>query len=1121
MQAKRNRAAVLCFGGWGLQTMLHLWPRIRFIQEERQAIGIGRQLPDLNQLTAFAAILPEVVPTDPTTYRPFRLLRPYGEGYPEPFYVEKVVEGINPLEKRADFSQLTYAERIGATLLERALIDQHLEELSPQFPPIFESLPAGVRVSRLKLFESSMSWAEAAARTIVQKVIDSTRLDHVETEDPLVQSTLYVVASLAEPLTSALIWPIVSELVATLGNRNIVNVVAILSTGSFAQDDTRVIEEASSYVALSELEALSGINTRATSYLRDVVEKSGKLGWKQRVGQKRFNRIYLLDREKSNQALARNALELAVLAGNAIESFLVANGESFIESQLGPATTSPTPSVYSLLGAASDYVPLAQYVISAVREEQKRIIREKVLLNGELPHVQASLQELRASPEEAIANLLPPRTRGIFERESARARLVRLIRQTFLPTRAMITQRARQALPAIFDGYHRETPRAAVDHLLPPLQVAHRYILPETIEEDLSETPALWQWRRLAEQQLEKVAHDIQHELETSHFEKAWGLTYDSPSPAQEQIAAHLGPYRHKSWSTRHQNDKRTVPAATFKVVQSAVEDICRQPSGIMMAKARLASWIEEVERVLDEQRQFGLTTDLLWNDRTDRRYRRWERTFFRVAESRPHTSAMLVRIILMAMFIAYLIFSWLLFESGLQLSVRTLVLAALGSGGLTAFFALIPWLGNNWRVSRMQNQLFDLEQDRFSQNTNQMVRSSLHRVYQRLWEELTLVQKTLQEPLDQLEKETKTQDSFQIPPLGIAPTHLRIAHTNDEIWEDIKRLIQQERRADGKTAIACLRDNWQNDGKILRNWQDQGTRLAQRVRLALELPLNERELKSLLELTARQKIIDQANQTPPATPEQLESQLAAQLTQLEQDRRSHAWCGYVSGQPNQNNPTAACTACPNLDRHHCPFSDGGREQRQDWSLVSIVQEYVTDATRHLIPENGLISNRSEFMQEIGQRFAIERLILADLDTNTSANASVYKEKDKSLHFVEHIYARAKPAANYDIIHSLSHQHIEIEFGATLEGEKSLLQRAFAQRRMNLLASYDPMSVSAVRTINGLTLQDLMLVERCNREYQRLHPDDKSSLTLLSGHKAEMLYGKKENEMITYEKIRF
>ncbi len=76
----RTRAAILCFGGWGLQTMLHLWPRLRLIQEERELTGCVLELPNLDRLTAFAAILPEMAPAlSVLPAAPFQVLQPNPE----------------------------------------------------------------------------------------------------------------------------------------------------------------------------------------------------------------------------------------------------------------------------------------------------------------------------------------------------------------------------------------------------------------------------------------------------------------------------------------------------------------------------------------------------------------------------------------------------------------------------------------------------------------------------------------------------------------------------------------------------------------------------------------------------------------------------------------------------------------------------------------------------------------------------------------------------------------------------------------------------------------------------------------------------------------------------------
>src|SRR5690606_14099771 len=149
------------------------------------------------------------------------------------------------------------------------------------------------------------------------------RQDNLAPDDPFVQTTLYVVAPLFEPLTSALIWPLVGGLMARLGRRHISNVVCLFATGSYATDLTRGIEDAAAYSALQELEVLTGMRrdeARRAALAAQV--RSIRPALAEYVGEPIFDRIYLLDREKSNQGLAQDSHELAVLAGNALEALV-------------------------------------------------------------------------------------------------------------------------------------------------------------------------------------------------------------------------------------------------------------------------------------------------------------------------------------------------------------------------------------------------------------------------------------------------------------------------------------------------------------------------------------------------------------------------------------------------------------------------------------------------------------------------------------------------------------------------------------------------------------------------------------------------------------------------------
>ena len=98
--------------------------------------------------------------------------------------------------------------------------------------------------------------------------------------DPFVQTTLYVVAPLYEPLTSALIWPMIAHQLNYLGQRHIAQVVGLFAAGSYATDSSRVIEDASCYAAMAELEAFTGRRradlAKVMASLRDEVPKRAR-----------------------------------------------------------------------------------------------------------------------------------------------------------------------------------------------------------------------------------------------------------------------------------------------------------------------------------------------------------------------------------------------------------------------------------------------------------------------------------------------------------------------------------------------------------------------------------------------------------------------------------------------------------------------------------------------------------------------------------------------------------------------------------------------------------------------------------------------------------------------------
>ena len=124
---------------------------------------------------------------------------------------------------------------------------------------------------------------------------------------PFVQTTIYVIAPLSEPRASALVWPVVSELVEAFSRRHVSRVIAFFSTASFAPDDGHALEEATAHMALRELEALTGAAGQddRPDFLARLIADCGGAAWEERVGSKLFDVVYLIDPRRATRPWPR------------------------------------------------------------------------------------------------------------------------------------------------------------------------------------------------------------------------------------------------------------------------------------------------------------------------------------------------------------------------------------------------------------------------------------------------------------------------------------------------------------------------------------------------------------------------------------------------------------------------------------------------------------------------------------------------------------------------------------------------------------------------------------------------------------------------------------------------
>jgi hypothetical protein len=794
----RTRAAVLCFGGWGLQTMLHLWPRIRLIQEERQVLGIDRELPNLDRLTAFAAILPQSAPASGTQpVPPCHVLQPNLERYPSPFYLERQLASIAAEATEASVSGLTYAERVGARLLKRVQHDGYVRPLPVTFRQPANDESGERPASRVGTFRAGIEAAGPIVRALLSQVIDPTRLDSMQSRDPLVQTTIYVIAPLSEPLASALVWPVVSELVGALRRRHVSRVIAFFSTASFAPDDGRAIEEATAHMSLRELEALTGStgqDDRPDLFSRLIADCGGAV-WEERVGRRLFDVVYLIDREKSNQALAENALDLSVLAGNAVEAFLTADGLGHLERSLGPETVTGRPS-YSVLGAASDHVPLAEYIASAIEEEQKWVIRSAVLAAGDRPvadlrvTVEANLQALGATPDTLVRRFLDAGGTPMFEAAS---------------------DRPSPAWP-------------------PGVRIAEGCLLPKAAASDLRATKDPMRWRELLEFRAAGVTAEVKRAYGAAQL--AWGLPPDKLDGGERVPSARGGDPEPTDLADSRAN-VGVIPQAADLAAEQIVADMCSAPDGILRARARLAGWLGAVGALLHDLRQEAGTGDS--GDETyQTRLDAWQWAFTSAAASHSQTVTLWVSILLVACLAALGLAAILLVQYAFEPGREGRIALIIGLVGALALLGAAAWLVTGGRMRRLKRQRIALAQEDLSRLATRLLRRGLFRAYSQLAGELTGLQAAVEDALADLADWARAEPELQkaASDAGDAPT--RAAVTHEELWEGIRDHVRRE-SADGEHGLERFRESWQKEGNDSPQWLPEGNRLARRLRIALD----------------------------------------------------------------------------------------------------------------------------------------------------------------------------------------------------------------------------------------------------------------------------------------------
>jgi hypothetical protein len=966
----QSRAAILCFGGWGLQVMFHLLPRLQAAQEQRAALGsLG---PNLHDVTSFGTLVADPEFVEPGQVR-FELFRPHENLTLPPYYMERTLGALGT-GRRLPY-ELTAAERRAVLLLDATR--PHLTTLGYGASDFRLAAATGQRrPTRRDLFLAATHHADPVARLLETHLLDPIRHDSLDPDDPFVQTTLYVVAPLFEPLSSALLWPALAQLLERNGRQHISQVVALFASGSYAQDLSRAREDAVTYVALQELELLSGVAAAGRGGDRALLEalvRTQNPTLAGQVGAPLFDYIYLLDREKSNQGLADDSHEVAILAANALEAHIVSGGNLHVQEQLGIGLHAGESRPYSLLGAATDYVPVAQILHAINRQEESRLVREWVL---------------RSTPEDdqAANPLLRAMTR--------RTPRVQTLRELGLEEAAALTALVTR-LPDLFANL---TPQRIAD-----LRASRAFVFPDPVAAELRRR-APREWALGLERHLLEIEGYADLAVGSAAVDEAWGLRTTDWYVAGGQWAA----------------DQRIFPTLVRDANRQIVDLVAASPAGLNAAREQVQRWRAEAEQ-MEQALAVAATPNQRELAQIQRQMalRSWCSEYEVTIGQTPSLVKGFLRAALVVGTVALMALGYLAVMQQSWDNVRDgLALAGFAAGVLGA--TVFAYRAAMTRVSRLRRERVDLAVDAMTQELRTAATDGLLRMVRQLNGLLRDWQKMLDDAHDELQALAAPPIMPAAPPADVRPTHLYQPYLSEQLWQDCLTYLRDQQDAQGDS----------NDVRLDNLWGDVAWR---------------RSVERIFR--GAPTAVDGDRQAAPQT------------------------------------PTLAELIRGAVRRSVAPVSLSRAEPARAALIRTLAQEY---SIEHMLW-------RSREEEEELQR-QLRALETTNGRTALMANLQAFPRR----HYIENAWNRAKPTANYDVSDRLAVYGVNIDFVAASGNSDTDLTRTLLQEySLTLLPSQDPFSITFVRTVHGLGLDDLGCMQRYRAEFVALSPEERRTALLV------------------------
>lgn len=393
------RSTIIGVGGFGLHTLGHFAPRLRFLNNQRRLADRG--LPDLDRLVSYAAIIPRrpglagegITPglqlwlpkrqnlqdLDPLEVQRFwrAVSRFVQEGYQLPDEPDGPVHALN-MAARA--WQQANPDRGNRLFLAEVVNDALVRYLAPHFR-VVETSPfeeSGARLRRADVLDTLMHSANPFG-TQLEYQLSQAYQDLVQPIEDQTEVTIYVIGSVCEDWSSALFWPLCQLLRRRLADYQ-VEIVGLLSTGPYSPPPYRAYEEASAFAGLYELDRLS--RRDGALQLDDSVFENWE-SLREAVGQAGFDRCYLMDAVKVSRATAGSEREAVISIANALELFIAGNGDLIIQEQLAAGVSLKWATTYSALGAAVKFLPIQKIQYWVTKRLGAEIAQDHLLAGAE------------------------------------------------------------------------------------------------------------------------------------------------------------------------------------------------------------------------------------------------------------------------------------------------------------------------------------------------------------------------------------------------------------------------------------------------------------------------------------------------------------------------------------------------------------------------------------------------------------------------------------------------------------------------------------------------------------------------------------------------------------------